>query len=212
MTWQQAMRSALTWIMARQAKSRVRDPAPRARRSARPSPRRADAATDGSRPMAASIAVRPVRASDMPHVTDLDGRVTGLAKPDYWDEIFARHEADRGHGRFHFLVAEGRAAGTAAPILGFVLGEVRAWEFGSEPCGWVIALSVEPKARLHGVGRRPVRRHRGGVRGRRRRPDADHGRPRQPAAPDVLPRRGDDGRSLPAARKGAGLSNRGAAT
>jgi GNAT superfamily N-acetyltransferase len=98
--------------------------------------------------------VRPVRAADLPEVIDLDRRVTGLAKPDYWQEMFARHEGDRGHGRFFFLVAEGRAAGPpAAPILGFILGEVRAWEFGSEPCGWVIALSVEPNARLRGIGR-----------------------------------------------------------
>ena len=43
--------------------------------------------------------------------------------------------------------------GRPAPLLGFVVGEVRAWEFGSAPCGWVLALSVEPRARLHGIGR-----------------------------------------------------------
>ena len=29
---------------------------------------------------------------------------------------------------------------------------MRAWEFGSAPCGWVFALSVDPEARLGGVG------------------------------------------------------------
>ena len=38
-------------------------------------------------------------------------------------------------------------------LLGFIIGEVRAWEFGSTPCGWVFALSVDPDARLHGAGR-----------------------------------------------------------
>ena len=42
-------------------------------------------------------------------------------------------------------------------LLGFIIGEVRAWEFGSAPCGWVIALSVEPRARLRGVGQRLFR-------------------------------------------------------
>ncbi len=45
------------------------------------------------------------------------------------------------------------AAGGRVPLLGFIIGEVRAWEFGSAPCGWVLALSVEPRARLRGVGK-----------------------------------------------------------
>ena len=37
-------------------------------------------------------------------------------------------------------------------MLGFVIGEVRAWEFGSAPCGWVFALSVHPDARQMSIG------------------------------------------------------------
>ena len=37
-------------------------------------------------------------------------------------------------------------------MLGFIIGEIRAWEFGSTPCGWVFALSVEPEMRLHNIG------------------------------------------------------------
>jgi len=40
-----------------------------------------------------------------------------------------------------------------APVIGFIIGKVRAWESGSAPYGWVFALSVAPKARLRGVGR-----------------------------------------------------------
>ena len=43
--------------------------------------------------------------------------------------------------------------GSNPRLLGFIIGEVRAWEFGSTPCGWVFALSVDPDARLHGAGR-----------------------------------------------------------
>jgi|SRR5262245_22742729 len=105
---------------------------------------------------AGTLAVRPVRAADVPHIVALDKRVTGLAKPDYWREVYARYGENRGHEP-SFLVAESRAADKSAParspILGFIVGEVRAWEFGSAPCGWVLALSVEPRARLHGVAR-----------------------------------------------------------
>lgn len=93
--------------------------------------------------------MRRVCAADIPHVIALDQRVTGLAKPDYWNDMFSRYGDRRPQERF-FLVAQ--APETAFPILGFIVGEVRAWEFGSAPCGWVIALSVEPGARLHGIG------------------------------------------------------------
>jgi GNAT superfamily N-acetyltransferase len=98
-----------------------------------------------------SLAVRRVRAGDIADVIALDERVTGLAKPDYWHDIFARYGERRLDERF-FLVAEPATAETPS-ILGFIIGEVRTWEFGSAPCGWVFALSVEPRARLHGVGR-----------------------------------------------------------
>jgi ribosomal protein S18 acetylase RimI-like enzyme len=95
--------------------------------------------------------VRPVRAADVRQVIALDQRVTGLAKPDYWQDVFERYGRRRQSER-HFLVAEARAGDELVPIVGFIIGEVRAWEFGSAPCGWVFALSVEPKARQHGVG------------------------------------------------------------
>ena len=39
-------------------------------------------------------------------------------------------------------------------MVGFIIGEIRDWEFGSPPCGWVFAIDVDPSARLAGVGTR----------------------------------------------------------
>jgi len=98
-----------------------------------------------------AIAVRRVRATDIPQVVALDERVTGLAKPDYWQDALSRYGGRRLHDRV-FLVAERRGPKSNSTIVGFIIGEVRAWEFGSAPCGWILALSVEPRARLAGVG------------------------------------------------------------
>ncbi|MGA2893709.1 MAG: GNAT family N-acetyltransferase [Xanthobacteraceae bacterium] len=98
-----------------------------------------------------TMRVRRVRAGDMPDVIALDTRVTKLAKADYWDDVFRRFGNQRSHERF-FLVAEDRSDRTKPHLLGFIIGEVRAWEFGSTPCGWVFALSVEPEMRLRGTG------------------------------------------------------------
>ena len=95
--------------------------------------------------------IRRVRATDVPQVIALDARITKLAKPDYWNDVYRRYGRRRLHERF-FLVAEDREKRTQARILGFIIGETRAWEFGSAPCGWVFALSVEPEMRLHNIG------------------------------------------------------------
>lgn len=94
------------------------------------------------------LQIRPATVADVPAVIALDGEVTGLAKPEYWQDLFERYGA-RGRQQRFFLVAEQRAR-----IEGFVIGEVRAWEFGSPPCGWVFAIQVRPKGRLKGLGTR----------------------------------------------------------
>ena len=97
------------------------------------------------------VSVRRVRSADIPQVFALDERVTGFAKPAYWHDVFERYGKRRLNQRF-FLVAESVETELDPRILGFIIGEVRAWEFGSAPCGWVFALSVEPRTRLLGVG------------------------------------------------------------
>lgn len=98
-----------------------------------------------------AIRVRRVRAADVPQIIALDARITKLPKADYWTDIFGRYGKRRLRERF-FLVAEGRVGQAGPRIVGFVVGEIRAWEFGSIPCGWIFALSVEPKIRLQNVG------------------------------------------------------------
>jgi len=99
----------------------------------------------------AEVRVRRVHASDMPNVIALDAHITKLAKPDYWNDVFRRYGKQRLHERF-FLVAESGAGRKKQAVAGFIIGEIRAWEFGSTPCGWVFALSVEPDVRLQNVG------------------------------------------------------------
>jgi GNAT superfamily N-acetyltransferase len=104
-----------------------------------------------ARGVTSNVRVRRVQAADMPHVIALDTRVTKLAKPEYWNDVFRRYGKRRLHERF-FLIAKNRLDRADSRVLGFVIGEIRAWEFGSTPSGWVFALSVEPEMRLNGIG------------------------------------------------------------
>jgi len=97
-----------------------------------------------------AILIRPAQAADLSQVIALDEQVTGIAKADYWRNLFDRYHNPHSTQQFFLVATEADGAGEL--VLGFILGEIRAWEFGSEPCGWVFALSVRPDARLRGLG------------------------------------------------------------
>jgi GNAT superfamily N-acetyltransferase len=98
--------------------------------------------------VASRVAIRRAKRGDLDRIVELDGAVTGVVKRDYWRDVFRRCHGDGdGDGRRHFLVAD-----LDGDVAGFILGEVRDWEFGSAPCGWVYELDVQPEYRQSGIG------------------------------------------------------------
>ena len=100
-------------------------------------------------PLGAAIDIRPVRRGDLDAVIEIDAMVTGIEKRDYWNSLYRRYADAVATGQ-HFLVA----VDGDGHVIGFVIGEVRDWEFGSPPCGWVFAIDVRPDARLGGTATR----------------------------------------------------------
>ncbi|GAB4294256.1 MAG: hypothetical protein Kow0058_12260 [Roseovarius sp.] len=128
----------------------------------RHSPNRAEA--DAAQPAASATAkgamersppidIRRATRADLDGLVALDARITGRAKPEYWDDVFDRYAARRPDQRF-FLVAVPAQGPQAGSIVGYIIGEIRAWEFGSEPCGWIFGFAVDPQLRLRGIGER----------------------------------------------------------
>jgi len=95
------------------------------------------------------LAIRPVRRADLEAVIAIDTQVTGLEKRDYWRSVYRRYGEAASTPGAQFLVAE-----TQGEVVGFVIGEVRDWQSGAPPCGWVFAIDVRPDARQAGVGTR----------------------------------------------------------
>jgi len=89
------------------------------------------------------LTVRSVHLEDWGPVVELEAALTGTSKGQYWKQVLER-----------FLRADGcigLAAATTDRLEGYLFGEVRALEFGSDPCGWVFALGVQPGATRQGV-------------------------------------------------------------
>ena len=85
--------------------------------------------------------IRAARRADLAQVVEIDALITGLRKPAYWASVMQRYG-----GRFFLVLDEEKL------IQGYVVGEIRDWEFGAPPCGWVFGLGVRPQARLAGIG------------------------------------------------------------
>lgn len=91
------------------------------------------------------VRIRALTLRDTRRILKIDEAVTGVARPvgdnDLW-RLIAETTTCFG------AEAEGR-------LVGFVLADVRPWEFGNRAhVGWIIALGVEPRFQKHGLGRR----------------------------------------------------------
>ncbi|MCA9001672.1 MAG: GNAT family N-acetyltransferase [Planctomycetes bacterium] len=86
--------------------------------------------------------VRPIRPADLNSVIRLDALLTGQSKRMYWEEVFDRLEKDSSCLGFSYEGPDG--------MEGYLFGEVRAFEFGSDLCGWITALGVRPESGRRG--------------------------------------------------------------
>ena len=96
----------------------------------------------------ATIAIRRARPDDAAAIVALDQATTGQSKADYWRDMIAQFSGAQADSRA-FLVAE-----SAGRVVGFISGEIRAFEFGAEPRGWVFAVAVDPTIRVKNIGTR----------------------------------------------------------
>lgn len=92
--------------------------------------------------------IRRAAVADLPAIVKLDGATSGRSKPEYWREKLAQFSDTHAEKRV-FLVAE-----LEGQVVGFITGEIRDFEFGADPRGWVFALSVDPGMRVNNIGTR----------------------------------------------------------
>lgn len=83
--------------------------------------------------------IRNLHGGDLNEVIRIDSLHTGEEKPRYWQETLPRYIEGARDGRVGLAAQEERGA-----LVGYLLGEVRAFEFGSEACGWVFSVGVDP--------------------------------------------------------------------
>lgn len=92
-----------------------------------------------------TVRVRPVEASDLDALVQIDDRLGGRARPEYWKRRF---ELSLLRPPWMSLVAE-----TDGRVVGFLFGWVGESEFGVPgPTAWLDLIGVDPPYRGRGVG------------------------------------------------------------
>jgi ribosomal protein S18 acetylase RimI-like enzyme len=94
-----------------------------------------------------TLRIRPLDELDIGAIVRIDELVTGIYRPDVWEQrvaYYLRRDPDSSQ------VAE-----VDGQVVGFMLGDVRAGEFGIEqPSGWIERFGIDPAHRGRDLGRR----------------------------------------------------------
>jgi len=97
--------------------------------------------------MKKEIYVRSLERRDLPSIVAMEERVTGVARPQYWEQRIELSEAIRPH--WTSLVAE-----FDNRFVGFLFGRAGELEFGLPgTIAWVETIGVDPAYRGRGIAR-----------------------------------------------------------
>jgi ribosomal protein S18 acetylase RimI-like enzyme len=86
------------------------------------------------------VRIADATSSDLAEIIDLDARITGFARAEFWNDLFHRRDAS---DTLCVLVAK-----SAGKIVGYALGEIRSWPVRAPACGWLYAIGVDERYRL----------------------------------------------------------------
>ena len=95
----------------------------------------------------AQVRVRPLDELDIGGIVRIDERITGVYRPDVWEQRVGYYMR-RDPGASQVAEIDGK-------VVGFMLGDLRAGEFGlEEPSGWIERFGIDPDFRGRDLGRR----------------------------------------------------------
>jgi predicted N-acetyltransferase YhbS len=94
--------------------------------------------------------IRTLRKEDLDDIVDIDQRVLGQPRKEYWERKLDEIDPQTSHGSF---VAE-----MEGKVVGFVLADVSGWEFGvPDTIGWIDTIGVDPSYQKKGLATALIR-------------------------------------------------------
>lgn len=97
--------------------------------------------------MQKKIHIRNLHTTDLSAIVDIEERLTGVRRPDYWKQRIEMSEAIRPH--WASLIAE-----VDNRVTGFVFGRTGELEFGLPgKAAWIEVVGVDPAYKRQGIAR-----------------------------------------------------------
>jgi ribosomal protein S18 acetylase RimI-like enzyme len=104
--------------------------------------------------VSAAVAIRFLGMDDLEDILRIQGKIVGEPQSDNADKLASLKDTTVYHLQ-HGDPMTNLGAEIDKKLVGFVIGEVRRWEFGrSEMTGWILILGVDPEYHGMGVGRK----------------------------------------------------------
>lgn len=92
------------------------------------------------------ILIRRLNARDIDFIMQIDEKITGKPREAYWESKIASYMSRDPMACFVAEIDE--------RIVGFVLGDIRGWEYAIPLTGWLEIIGVDPDYRGKGVGKK----------------------------------------------------------
>lgn len=90
--------------------------------------------------------IRAMKYDDLDAIVDIDTRVLGKGRPEYWQ---MKLELAEKRSPLASLIAE-----VEGKVVGFIMGDASGWEYGvPESVGWIDTIGVHPDYQKKGVAR-----------------------------------------------------------
>ena len=100
------------------------------------------------------LVLRAFTQADIPSLIAIDAKTSGVPKHEYWRRKLMPYVMVNDASAETETCFLTRAAEIDGKLVGFLIGEIRQWEFGQTACGWITALGVDPQWQKLGIGRR----------------------------------------------------------
>ena len=93
------------------------------------------------------LTLRIMKHEDLDYIVEIDTKVLGESRRDYWVNKIIRMSESRPHDAS--LVAE-----IDGKVIGFILGEVSGWEFKvPNNIGWIDTIGIDPDYQNRGIAK-----------------------------------------------------------
>lgn len=93
-----------------------------------------------------SLTIRDMVPSDLDQIVDIDIKVLGKPRPEYWE---MKIDLVQNRSQISSLVAE-----LDSKVVGFIIGGASRWEYGvPENIGWIDTIGVDPEYQRKGIAR-----------------------------------------------------------